>query len=242
MSHELAMSLMAAVAGGIIRGMMGFGGSLVMTPLLSMVFDPKLVVPPVLLVEAFAAAPMLAKAAACAHHRTIAPICLASFITLPVGTYVLAHAEPYLLRRGIAAMVLVSSVLLFKGVRYRGPRPLALSAGLGGVCGVLLGATGIGAPPVILYLLSGPDPIEITRANLTLCVTAISIAALALMWAQGTLYLGGPLSALSPLAMAPCYYGGIMVGSHVFRRTREGTLRQLALVLLMSVSAVSLLR
>jgi hypothetical protein len=42
--------------------------------------------------------------------------------------------------------------------------------------------------------------------------------------------------------MAPCYYAGIIAGSHVFRRTREGTLRQLALVLLMSVSAVALLR
>jgi uncharacterized protein len=239
MTQWLAVSMMVAVAGGVIRGMMGFGGSLIMTPLLSMLFDPRQVVPPVLLVEAFAAAPMLASAAACAHHRTIAPICLASFATLPLGTYVLAHTEPYLLRRGIAGMVLLFSVLLFKGVRYRGPRPLALSAGFGGVCGVLLGSTGIGAPPVILYLLAGPDPIEVTRANLTLCVTATSIAALAILWVQGMLYLGGPLS---PLAMGPCYYGGILVGSHLFRRTGEAALRQLALVLLMSVSAVALLR
>jgi uncharacterized membrane protein YfcA len=160
-------------------------------------------------------------------------------VTLPLGAYVLTHAEPHVLRRGIAIMVLLFSAVLFSGVRYRGPRPVALSAGLGGVCGVMLGATGIGAPPVILYLLSGPDPIAVTRANLTLCVAAISLAALAILWMQGALYLEGPLS---PLVMAPCFYGGIVIGTHLFVHASERALRQVALVLLMSVSAVALLK
>jgi uncharacterized membrane protein YfcA len=239
MTHLLVITMLVSIAGGVIRGMTGFGGSLIMTPLLSMLFDPRRVVPPVLLIEAFASAPMLAKAAGLAHYRTIAPICVASFVTLPLGAYVLAHAEPYVLRRVIAVMVLLFSALLFSGVRYRGPRPLALSVALGGACGVLLGATGIGAPPVILYLLSGPDPIAVTRANLTLCVAAISLAALGVLWAQGALYLDGPLS---PVAMAPCFYGGIVIGTQLFCRTSENALRQFALVLLMSVSAVALFK
>ena len=113
MTHLLVITMLVSIAGGVIRGMTGFGGSLIMTPLLSMLFDPRRVVPPVLLVEAFAAAPMLAKAAGLAHYRTIAPICLASFVTLPLGAYVLTHAEPHVLRRGIAIMVLLFSAVLF---------------------------------------------------------------------------------------------------------------------------------
>jgi uncharacterized membrane protein YfcA len=240
MTGLLVSALLVSVVGGLIRGMTGFGGSLVMTPILTMLFSPRQVVPPVLLLEAFAATPMLAKANALACYRILAPICLASFATLPLGAYVLVHAEPDVLRRGIAGMVIVFSALLLCGVRYRGPRPVALSAGLGGICGVLLGATGIGAPPVILYLLSGPDPLAVTRANLTLYVAAISVAALIVLWAQGVFVSAG--GALSPLAMAPCYYGGIVIGSHLFSRTKETALRQFALALLMTVCAVALFR
>lgn len=239
MTGLLVSALLVSVVGGLIRGMTGFGGSLVMTPILTMLFNPRQVVPAVLLLEAFAAMPMLARASALAHYRILAPICLATFATLPLGAYVLIHAEPDALRRGIAGLVIVFSALLLCGVRYRGPRPAALSMGLGGACGVLLGATGIGAPPVILYLLSGPDPLAVTRANLTLYVAAISVAALIVLWAQGALVLGGQLP---PLAMAPCYYGGIVIGSHLFSRTKETALRQFALVLLMTVCAVVLFR
>ncbi len=239
MTTLLVSALLVSVVGGLIRGMTGFGGSLVMTPILTMLFSPRQVVPAVLLLEAFAAAPMLAKAAALARYRTLAPICLASFATLPLGAYVLMHAEPHALRRGIAVMVIVFSALLLCGVRYRGPRPVAVSAALGGVCGVLLGATGIGAPPVILYLLSGPDSLAVTRANLTLYVAAISVAALIVLWAQGAFMIGG---ALPPLAMAPCFYGGIVIGSHLFSRTKETALRQFALALLMTVCTVALFR
>lgn len=239
MTGLLVSALLVSVAGGLIRGMTGFGGSLIMTPILTMLFSPRQVVPAVLLLEAFAAAPMLAKANSLAHYRILAPICLASFATLPLGAYVLIHAEPGALRRGIAGMVIVFSALLLCGVRYRGPRPVGLSMGLGGVCGVLLGATGIGAPPVILYLLSGPDSLAVTRANLTLYVAAISVAALIVLWAQGAFMLRGPLS---PLAMAPCYWGGIVIGSHLFSRTKETALRRFALVLLIAVCVVALFR
>ncbi len=239
MTALLVSALLVSVMGGLIRGMTGFGGSLVMTPILTMLFSPRQVVPAVLVLEAFAAAPMLIKANALARFSILAPICLASFATLPLGAYVLLHAEPDALRRGIAGMVIVFSALMLGGVRYRGPRPVALSVGLGGACGVLLGATGIGAPPVILYLLSGPEPLAVTRANLTLYVAAISVAALIVLWAHGAFVLGG---ALPPLAMAPCYYGGIVIGSHLFSRTKETALRQFALTLLMAVCAVALFR
>lgn len=236
-SQILVISMLIAGAGGLIRGITGFGGSLVMTPLLTLMFEPKLVVPTVLLLEAFAAAPMLRDAARVAHYRVIAPICLAAFATLPLGGYMLVHADPNLLRRGIAAMVALFCVLLLRGVRYRGARKLGTSIGLGALCGVLLGGTGIGGPPVILYLLSGPDSVVVTRANLTLCVVAISIAALLMLWVRGVFALGGPLS---PLAMAPCFYGGIIVGSQLFRHFNETRFRQFTVLFLLLVSVAAL--
>jgi hypothetical protein len=51
------------------------------------------------------------------------------------------------------------SLGLLVGLRYSGPhRPPVTLHLLGSIVAVLLGATSVGAPPVSLNLLSGPDP------------------------------------------------------------------------------------
>jgi len=233
----LACALLIALAGGVIRGMTGFGGALIMTPALSVLYDPRTVVPMVLVMEAFAAAPMLPAAWQAARMRVIAPICLAAFATVPLGSYLLASAPPGLLRRAIAAMVIVFCAMMLAGVRYAGtPRP-ATSMALGSVSGVLLGATGIGGPPIIVYLLAGPDPIAVTRANLTLCVTAISVAALAMYWWRGLPVLGDP--ALAPW-LCLCFVLGILLGAALFRRVGSRRFRAFSLGLMIAVAVVTL--
>jgi len=236
-SFSLAVALVIALAGGLIRGLTGFGGALIMTPALSIFYDPRIVVPVVLVMEAFAAAPMLKAAWHIARLQVIAPICLAAFATVPLGSYLLANAEPDILRRVIAGMVIAFCVLMLAGVRYTGtPRP-ATSAALGSVSGVLLGATGIGGPPIILYLLAGPDPVQVTRANLTLCVTAISIAALGMYWYRGLPVLGDP--AVTPW-LCICFILGIMLGTALFRRMGSQRFRHFSLALMIAVAVVTL--
>ncbi len=74
-----------AIAGlaGIIRGINGFGGAMVMTPPLALLLGPQLAVPVVLLLEAFAGAPMMRDAARKATWRRLAPIALAACVTVP---------------------------------------------------------------------------------------------------------------------------------------------------------------
>jgi hypothetical protein len=51
----------------------------------------------------------------------------------------------------------------------------------------MLGAASVGAPPVIIYLLSGPDRVDTTRANLTLYLVVTSAAGLVMLWTHGVL-------------------------------------------------------
>lgn len=236
--EDLVLPIIIALAGGIIRGITGFGGSLVMTPALSMLFEPKLVIPTVLLLEAFVAAPTLGEALRKARFKVIGPICLAAFATVSLGGYVLVHTEPQVLRRVIAGMVILFSLMLLKNVRYTAQRRMSTSLVLGALSGVLVGGTGIGAPPVILYLLSGPDSIEETRANLMLVVTALSVAALAMMWYRGLLQLQGPLSVLT---LGPSFYAGILVGARLFRGFSEQRFRRFTLLFLIVVALAALL-
>ena len=91
---------------------------------------------------------------------------------------------------------------------------------------------------MILYLLAGPDRIEVTRANLTLFVAGSCIAGLALLWAQGVL---DPAGAWAALWLAPGYYGGLVVGTRLFARFDDARFRQFTLLLMIAVSTGILL-
>ena len=229
----MAIAVAVAALAGVIRGITGFGGALVMTPPLALLFGPWLAVPVALLLESLVAMPMVVQTRSLVRWRVVAPICVAASLTVPLGVQVLVSADPQHLRRAIAAIVIVFSLLLLRGWRYSGRQRLGTSVGLGALSGAMLGATSIGAPPVILYLLSGPDPVETTRANLTLYLVISSLAGLIILWARGVLDLP---AAWMALVLAPGYYGGLLLGVRLFPYFSDTRFRQFALLLLIAVS------
>lgn len=230
-------ALIAALA-GVVRGVTGFGGAMVMAPPLALLLGPKITVPVVLLLESLAAAPQVLQTRGLVRWRVVAPMLAATCLTVPLGGYFLATAEPHVVRRATALVVIVFSLLLLRGWRYRGAQRTGTGVALGGLSGAMLGATSIGGPPVILYLLAGPDRIEVTRANLTLFVAGSCIAGLALLWAQGVL---DPAGAWAALWLAPGYYGGLVVGTRLFARFDDARFRQFTLLLMIAVSTGILL-
>lgn len=236
----LTFSLAAALAAlaGLTRGVTGFGGAIVLTAPLSLLVPPHQAIVTSLLLESVAAAAMLPAALRFARPRRLLPILLAAAATVPVGATVLANLDPALARRLIAAMVLAFSVLMLRGFRYRGtPRPLT-SVAVGAASGVLTAATSVGGPPVILYLLSGPDPVITTRAHLTLFIIFISAVTLAYLGYVGIFSLSMGLLALT---LAPFFLAGVGAGSLVFHRIDEARFRRIALAVLIALSVILLL-
>jgi uncharacterized membrane protein YfcA len=229
----LALAVAVGGAAGVIRGITGFGGAMVMSPPLALLLGPRLAVPVVLLLESIVAVPMLVQTRRLVRWRVIGPILLATCATVPLGGYVLVSADPQSLRRAIAAIVICFAVLLLRGWRYAGPHRLGTGLGVGALSGAMLGATSISGPPVILYLLSGPDRIETTRANLTLFVAGGALAGIVMLWARDVL---GPEAAISGALLAPAYLAGLIAGTRLFARFNEARFRRLALILLIAVS------
>lgn len=234
----LAAAILVGTAAGLIRGITGFGGAMVMSPPLALLLGPQLAVPVVLLLESLAAAPMLVQTRRLVRWRVVGPIVAAACVTVPLGGYVLLSSDPQTLRRAIAAIVIVFSLLLLRGWRYAGAHRASTGIALGGLAGAMLGATSIGGPPVILYLLAGPDRIDTTRANLTLFVAASSAAGCLMLWAGGVLDMAAVWTAA---ALAPGYYGGLVVGSRAFLRFNDLRFRRFTLLLMAAVSTFILL-
>lgn len=238
LSLRMLLAVAIAAVAGWIRGVTGFGAAMVMTPPLSLMLGPQLAVPVTLMLETFAAATMLPAAARIAQWRTLAPISVAAVAFVPVGAYMLATAEPDPLRRAIAFIVIVFSLLLLSGARYHGRQRVSTSVGLGSLSGTMLGATSIGAPPVILYLLAGPEPVHVTRANLTLYVVVISAVGLLSLGVRGVIDQQVMLFAST---MAPLFVGGVIAGSRFFAYLSDQRFRRLTTVFMLLVSTFVLL-
>ena len=152
---QLAVVSIVTVA-GFVRGTTGFGGAMLMSPILSILIGPVPTVVTALLLETAAALVMFPEAFPQARWRTLLYLILPAVFTVPLGGYLLLTLDPAIARKLIAAVVVIFTTMLLFGVRYTGSPRVLTSVALGSVVGALLGATSVGAPPVILYFAVGP--------------------------------------------------------------------------------------
>ena len=102
-----------------------------------------------LMLETAAALVMFSDAWPRFNRRVLFYLTAPACVTVPIGGYVLVNVDAFLMRKVVASVVVVFALALLSGLRYSGaPRP-ATSLALGSIVGVLLGATSVGAPPVI---------------------------------------------------------------------------------------------
>lgn len=228
-----------AVAGiaGVMRGITGFGGAMLMGPPLGLLLGPITAVAIALVLEAAAGLVMTRAAIADLRPKLFAQLIIPACLTIPIGTSLLVGLDPLLARKLIAAMVLVSSLAMAAGLRYRREAGPGLTVGIGSLAGVLLGATGIGGPPVVLFLLSGPVEARHARAILVLFVTVTSAIGLAALAWNGV--LGRDLVRWILITLW-IYLAGVVVGVRVFARLTDHRARAVSLGLMMLLGAVGL--
>jgi uncharacterized protein len=233
---EIVVVVIVTLA-GLMRGVTGFGGAMLMAPVLSALLGPVTAVVTALLLETAAGFIMVAPAWPKIDGRLLAYLIAPAFITVPVGGYFLLHLDPVLTRKTISAVVVLFSLILLLGVRYSGsPRP-TISLLMGSLVGLLVGATSVGAPPVILYLLAGPDPPAVTRANLTVYATVISAIGVVMVLAAGA--ATRQIAAHVGMLAVP-YLAAIWLGGHLFARLNDFGARRVALGLTLFSGLVGL--
>src|SRR6266566_7232559 len=235
MQHLLVVGVVTLA--GFMRGITGFGGAALMAPLLSAMLGPVQAVVTALTLET-AALIMFPDAWPRFNRRVLLYLTIPACVTVPIGGYLLVNVDAFIMRKVIAGVVVVFALALFSGLRYsRAPRP-ATSLALGGIVGVLLGATSVGAPPVILYLLASSDSHTVIRANLTVFVTAISVIGLIMLSAIGAITV--PVAADAGVAVIP-FLIATWLGGKLFGKMNELVARRTALSLMLFMGVIGLL-
>ena len=221
-----------------LQGYTGFGGALIMFPLLSIIFEPIGGIVIASFVGIVSQLLLVVDAVKKATWRELAPLLAATITATFLGTLLLVAMEANVIRWAIGLFVIGAAALLMANIQYRGPRGPVVSLGVGAVAGGVSGAFGVpGGPIFVLYFLAAPvEPAE-QRANLVLGTGAI----IGMMFV-GLAYSGqvdGGRAAAS-LAITPFALAGIAFGAFLFRTIPSVWFRQVALWLVFAAGLASI--
>ncbi len=240
--HDLVTVIIIWVAvfiAGIIRGYSGFGFAMVAVTSMSLVLPPAQVVPVVLILEVLASVRLILQVWRKIDWYSLRWLLAGSFFAIPVGVYFLATVPAEPMRIFISALVLIAALLLLSGWAWRRMpgRPLILTTGV--ACGLLNGAAAIGGPPVILFYLSSPAGVAVSRASIIAYFLGIDVISLMMTSIQGLVTLG--TFHLTAMALLPLLLG-INLGSRMFKNVNEKAFRKHVLILLIILAVIGLVK
>ena len=235
---DLAVAAATVLAAGLIRGFSGFGSAMINAPVLSLLWGPTIGVPVTALIEFVPAVQLTPRAIPDAQWRIVWLLGIPALILIPAGSWLLISLPNEVVRRAVAAVVLLLVAVLWSGWRYGGQRTTPISVGVGAVSGLLTGTTGIGGPPVILYLMAGGDRPAVLRANM---IGYFTIVLIGLAVTYALLGLFGPAAMWRAGFLVVPFVVGIFVGARLFPLASERTFRNIALAALAVSSSYVLL-
>lgn len=218
-----ALTFLIVLVAAFILTATGFGFALVVSPLLLIFLDPKTVIVYNLFLGLIVCLPILWQCRHYARSRQLLLLGVSSLIGLPLGTYILSNVASPVLKLLIAGFVVIFAVILALGYSYRFKKQTVSSVVTGFVGGTLMTSTGLGGPPVVLFLLNQGCDKNTFRASMMVYLVFCGIGALVALAISGVVTGAILLSSLSFIpALAVGFYLGIKVlpyiHSAIFRR------------------------
>lgn len=234
---RLGVVLIAVTIAGLLRGFVGFGAALITVPVFSLVLGPQAAIAVNNVMGLPAVFQLLPEAIRRAERPLVVPVCLATFLAAPVGTWALVAADPALMTVAISVLVLLMVAILASGWRLRGRIGLGklIAAGVAG--GLVQGAAGVGGPPVVAVALSRPGEAAQQRANVLALMTAVSLSSVLPLFYYG---LFTRQTVVIGLVLVPIYSVATALGARYFALGGQRHYRRAALATLAAISLATL--
>lgn len=231
---RFALAAAVAILSGLVRGFSGFGSALIYIPLVSAIYEPRIGVVTLLLIDFACGTPFAIREASRCNWKQLLPVTLGAVVCIPLGALALQYADPVLLRWIMAALVLLLLSVLVSGWRYHVTPRLPYSLAAGAVSGLGAGAVQIAAPPVLIYWLGGQSSTVIIRANLMVYFILLEIVSITTYSMRGL--FSADIVLLSVL-LGPLFILAMAAGAWMFRDSAEQTYRRIA-YLITALSAI----
>ena len=211
----VSVLLLSATLGGLVRRLSGFGGALIMSPLLMWFFPVPFFIPIVMSAELLGGMWLFTQWKVNKEDiPSLYRMWILAAVLLPLGIF-LGEAVPITVLKVTTGIVVIAfSIFLLIRVNLA----IKLSAFrdflAGGLSGLLLGSCGIGGPPVALYLNASGLQFERSRALLSQFVSGVCLLAIV-----AASLLGGGIAWLPWLLFAlPAYFFGMYLAKALLQR------------------------
>jgi len=228
-----------AIFGGLIRRLSGFGGALIMSPILMWVFPITFLVPIVMSAEFFGGILLSRQWQVQAEDRArLLSMLFFAALLLPIGLWLGNFAPIWLIKTITSVLVILFSVYLLTKPHFKVLVSKAFDGLASSLSGLLLGLCGIGGPPIALYLSATNHSFERTRALLSQFISGISLFAI-----LAASIMGDGLEWLTyVIVVIPAYWLGMVSASFLLKKygMSPEAIRRLCLTLLIGNSSFNL--
>jgi uncharacterized membrane protein YfcA len=219
------------------RGYSGFGFSALLVASCSLLVDPALPVAVAMLLEISASVLQAVSVWRDVAWRRVGLLLLGAVIGIPIGVAVLALGQPALLRLIISAILLASCFALLAGYRFSRPVGTPGEIAVGGVSGLVNGATAMGGLPVALFLAASAEKPAVMRATFIAYFFFLDIPSGGMLAREGV--LGAQTLATAALSL-PILALGLWLGGRHFLGASEAQFRRHTLWLLIGLAGLGL--
>jgi uncharacterized protein len=233
-----ALLFIGALAGGFVSGLAGFGTALMALGIWLYVLPPSLAVPLILICSVVAQSSTLPSMWRSFDFTLVWPFIIGGLAGVPVGTILIAHADPKIFKLGIGLFLLVFPTALFfnrtpMAVRFGGK---LADAGIGFAGGIMGGLAGMSGPlPILWASVRGWGKDERRGVfqvfNWTILFTALCVQAATGLVEAKVLWLA--------LLAFPATIIGAYLGARVYHAMSDRNFSDIVLVLLF-ISGVGL--
>jgi uncharacterized protein len=228
----------ALLVAAFIRGTTGFGFSLVFTPFMVLIMDPKAVIPVNLILASLSNIMVVASSYKSINIRRLLPMTIASLLGVPIGVFIITAISATILKILIGVITVFFAILLIFRLtpHFSNERRASGIAGL--VSGILNASTSLGGPPVVLFMHNQSWQKEEIHPSLSAFFLINTGASLIGLTFSGMVT---PDILLTAASFAPGLVIGVYLGMLAFKHVNEGYFRILSVIVVVGTGILAVL-
>lgn len=232
------MAIGALLVAAFIRGTTGFGFSLVFTPFMILIMEPKAVIPVNLILASLSNIMVVASSFRSINFRRLLPMTVTSLLGVPLGVFIIAVISATILKILIGGITVFFAILLIFRLtpHFANERRASCIAGL--VSGILNASTSLGGPPIVLFMHNQSWQKEEIHPSLSAFFLINTGASLIGLSISGMVT---PDILLTAASFTPVLVIGVYLGMWAFKHVNESFFRILSVVVVVSTGILAVL-